>query len=159
MWRLSFILSLVAITIALADDAVTPTGSSSTEQRLAFAKVAAESYHFRLGKRSTSDVKLSPDPLLRWNNKVVREDDGFLFLWTDGDKGRPVAAAQLFLVDTVWHHEFQSVYVDRFQAQSDLNFDRDWTWQPAGPGVEFVSANDVEPPGASAAVRPMALGF
>lgn len=151
MWRFPFVSLLVAS--ALAEDAPTKTRSSTPEQRLAFAKSAAEAYHFRLGKNQSSVARLSPEPLLRWNNKVVREDDGFLFLWTEGDKGRPVAAAQLFLVDAVWHHEFQSVCRDRFQAQSDLNLDRDWTWQPAGPGIEFVDANDLESPAASPAMR------
>ena len=82
---------------------------SSPEQRLAFAKQAAEEYRFRVAERDKPEVKLHPKPLLRWNNQVIREDDGLLFLWTEGELGRPVASAQFFVVDTVWHHEFQSL--------------------------------------------------
>lgn len=153
MWSLSFILLLVASAIAFADDPLVQSRSSSAEQRLAFAKIAAESYHFRLGDAQASPVKLSPDPLLRWNNKVVREDDGFLFIWTEGEKGRPIAAAQFFVVDTVWHHEFQSLTANRFQARCDLRKDHNWTWQPTSAGIDFTDANDVDASGNSPAVR------
>lgn len=153
MGSLSFSLLLVASAMTQADEPVSGNRASAPEQRLAFAKAAAETYHFRMGSGKSVEVKLLPEPLLRWNNKVIREDDGFLFIWTEGDKGRPVAGAQFFLVDTIWHHEFQSLSVHRFQAQSDLRGDRNWVWHPSGAGVEFVTASDMDVPGNSPAMR------
>src|SRR5258708_3502072 len=90
---------------------------SSAEQRLAFAGQSAGAYRFRIKGQDKLEIKLHPEPLLRWNNKVIREDDGLLFIWTEGDKGRPLATAQFFVVETNWHHEFQSLSVNGFDAQ------------------------------------------
>jgi hypothetical protein len=136
---------------------------SSPEQRLAFARRAAGEYRFRLPgrRRSPDDVKsagrdtpavqLYPEALLRWNNQVVREDDGMLFLWTDGEKGRPVATAQFFLVESVWHHEFQSLSQEGFVARFEGDVGRGW--EPDRPGLEFVAADQVDAPAASPAQR------
>ena len=148
---LPFSLLLIVCAITFADDPVTEPRSSSPEQRLVFAKAAAESYQFRVGNSRGAEAKLVASPLLRWNNKVVREDDGFLFLWTEEDKGRPLAGAQFFVVDKVWHHEFQSLSTKRFDARS--NNDRDWTWQPKTAGLDFVEASDIDLPADSPALR------
>jgi hypothetical protein len=123
---------LSLVLLAGPDDAAEVHLRSSPEQRLLFAKQAAGGYRFRLPQALSNKVTLQPDPILRWNNHVVREDDGMLFLWTDGPHGRPVAAAQFFLVDTVWHHEFQSVIDEPIEA-SDLA--DDWKWGPTRDGV------------------------
>jgi hypothetical protein len=126
---------------------------SSPEQRLAFARQSAEAYRFRIKDHDKLEVKLHPEPLLRWNNKVIREDDGLLFIWTEGDKGRPLATAQFFVVDTNWHHEFQSLSVNGFDAQFQGEGGANWAWRPNRPGLEYVLATDVNPPAASANLR------
>lgn len=123
---------------------------SSAEQRLVFAKRCATAYQFKPDRRGESEVILHSDPLLRWTNQIVREDDGMLFLWTEGEKGPPVAAAQFFLVEDRWHHEFQSLCVKSFTAQFVAD---GWQWQPNRPGIEFVRARDSDPPAASPAQR------
>jgi hypothetical protein len=112
---------------------------SSSERRLLFAKQAADRYRFRLTEPASSKVILQTQPLLRWDNKVVREDDGMLFLWTVGNKGKPVAAAQFFLVDANWHHEFQSMMAASFEARDSRG---DWSWGPTQMGVRWQSADD-----------------
>src|SRR5579872_72694 len=119
---------------------------SLPEQRLAFARRAAEAYRFRVNDQDIPEVKLHHKPLLRWNNQVVREDDGLLFVWTEGNNGRPVATAQFFLVDTVWHHEFQSLSVSGFDARFEGEGGAGWAWRPNGPGLEFVRPTDVDRP-------------
>lgn len=123
--------------------------ASSADQRLAFAKQAAENYRFRLpagGKK----VQLQSRPLLRWNNQAVREDDAVLFLWTEVNKGRPVAAAQFFLVDRQWHHEFQSLTTGSFDADELRD---SWTWTPRQAGFRWQKADQAATPGDSAAQR------
>jgi hypothetical protein len=122
---------------------------SSSEQRQRFAQEAAAAYRFRLTpglNGATRLVALEREPLLRWNNQVVREDDGMLFLWTAGNKGRPVAAAQFFLVERQWHHEFQSIADGPFEARNG-----EWVWKPSKAGLEWKSAGKLA--GDSAAQR------
>ncbi len=126
---------------------------STPEQRLAFAKQAAGAYRFRVSQRDTPPVTLHPEPLLRWNNQVVREDDGMLFLWTEGEKGRPLATAQFFVVETDWHHEFQSLSLSPFEARFEQRPVDNWNWRPDGPGLEFVRADHVDAPADSAGGR------
>lgn len=123
--------------------------ASSADQRLAFAKQAAGDYRFQMpagGKK----VQLHSRPLLRWNNRVVREDDAVLFLWTDENKGPPVAAAQFFLVDRQWHHEFQSLTADSFDADEPSGR---WNWTPRQAGVRWQKADQAAAPGDSAVQR------
>jgi hypothetical protein len=126
---------------------------SSPEQRLAFAVKAAGVYQLHVPVRDKSAVTLNAQPLLRWNNLVVREDDGMLFLWTEGEKGRPIAGAQFFLQGPDWHHEFQSLCPDRFEARLQRGQLADWIWQPARGGVEFVAAERIDASADSAGQR------
>jgi hypothetical protein len=103
-----------------------------------------------LPEAASRKVTLRAEPLLRWDNKVIREDDGMLFLWTEGDKGRPVAAAQFFLVDTTWHHEFQSLIDEPVQARDS---DDDWNWGPTKPGIRWQNADNMPAVSDSAAQR------
>jgi hypothetical protein len=138
-----------ALTAAAQDNAL----KSSPEQRLIFARKAALEYRFRVGERGRPEVTLQPDPLLRWINKVIREDDGMLFLWTEGNKGRPVATAQFFLVQNQWHHEFQLLSADGFLAHSEGEEARGWSWEPSRAGLTFVRADGIGPPADSANAR------
>jgi hypothetical protein len=120
---------------------------SLPEQRLAFARRSAERYRFAADSRKAA---LHPQPLLRWDNQVVREDDGMLFLWTQKN-GRPLVAAQFFLQGDVWHHEFQSLSVSGFAAKCDGA--KEWSWQPERAGVKLSTPPDAEPPAGTAAAR------
>jgi hypothetical protein len=142
--------SLVGVFTAAAQE---NAPKSSPEQRLIFARKAALEYRLRVGERGEPKVTLQPEPLLRWTNNVVREDDGMLFLWTEGKKGRPIAAAQFFLVEAQWNHEFQSLSPDRFVARSEGERSQDWTWEPSRPGLTFVRADRIGPPAETAAAR------
>jgi hypothetical protein len=119
---------------------------SSPEQRLEFARQAAAMYRLRVSRPHAPEVKLQPKPLLRWTNQVIREDDGLLFLWTEGDKGRPVAAAQFFLVENQWNHEFQSLSPNGFEAQANGPDAVSWDWAPKTAGMTFVLADNIDLP-------------
>jgi len=127
----------------------TPAPSSS-EQRLAFAQQSARQYRFVAEPLKTSSSRLHPQPLLRWDNQVVREDDGLLFLWTEKN-GRPLVAAQFFLQGDMWHHEFQSLAGSGFEARCDGV--KDWTWHPEGAGLQLAAAAETDPPARTAAAR------
>jgi hypothetical protein len=122
------LIGVVAGAVEFAEDAA----KSTPEQRLAFAKQAAAAYRFRVEGRGRPAVRLLPEPLLRWNNHVVREDDGMLFLWTEGDTGRPLATAQFFVVGDDWHHEFQSLSLSPFEARFEQPPADNWSWRPTG---------------------------
>jgi len=128
---------VVALLVLLAEPSPARDGPrSSSEQRQRFAQNAAAAYRFQLAGQPARKVVLENEPLLRWNNQVVREDDGLLFLWSEGSKGRPVVAAQFFLVDRIWNHEFQSIADEPFEARNG-----DWTWKPAQRGVSWKTAD------------------
>lgn len=152
-WIRSLVLLLPAFSPIPAQEDQSEPARSTAEQRLAFAQEAARAYRFQLDRRDKTQVVLHPEPLLRWNNQVVREDDGMLFLWTRGEKGRPVASAQFFLVGTDWNHEFQSLSTTSFEARFDGTPGGDWSWQPEAAGLEFVRDEKAGPPAASAGQR------
>jgi hypothetical protein len=147
------LVAFLSVSGALTAAAQDSSPKSSPEQRLIFGTKAALEYRFVVGDRGRHDVTLHAEPLLRWINKVVREDDGMLFLWTEGNKGRPVATAQFFLQQTQWHHEFQSLSADRFIARSEGEQARGWTWEPSRAGLTFVLADRIGPPAESANAR------
>ncbi len=154
MFALRFTLvALLSVWGALASAAQDTARKSSPEQRLIFARTAALEYRFRALGQGKPEVTLQAEPLLRWVNRVIREDDGMLFLWTEGKKGRPVAAAQFFLQETQWHHEFQSLSADGFLARLEGGDARGWTWEPSRAGLTFVRADRIGSPADSASAR------
>jgi hypothetical protein len=123
------------------------SAASTPEQRLVFATQSARQYKFAA---SANRIVLHSKPLLRWDNRVVREDDGLLFLWTEEQTGRPIAAAQFFLQGPDWHHEFQSLSEKGFDVS--WSADRKWSWQPDQPGIRFT-AIAADAPGKTPAAR------
>jgi hypothetical protein len=71
----------------------------------------------------------------------------------DRKQGRPVAAAQFFLVQDQWNHEFQSLCPDHFIAHLEGDATSSWTWEPARAGLTFVRDDRVGPPADSANAR------
>ena len=125
---------------------------STPEQRLIFARQTAADYRFQLADER-AEARLHPEPLLRWNNQVIREDDGMLFLWTKGENGQPVATAQFFLQSPDWHHEFQSLSPGGFDARFVGEGGRGWSWRPNRPGVRFTTAEEIDRPADTASQR------
>jgi hypothetical protein len=148
MRRNSLILStcLVVRGAALAHADDVGAAKELADRRLAYATGCADQYEFQAP--AGGDVRRLSGPLLRWSNEVVREEDAVLFLWVRDQ--RPLAAAQFFLQDGAWHHEFQSLCDRAFEARC-----RDggsWSWTPQRPGIEFAAAE-----GAPAASKPLRL--
>ncbi len=140
---LSTCLVVQGAALAPADDA--GVAKELADRRLAYATSCAEQYEFQAP--AGGEIRRLPGPLLRWSNEVVREEDAVLFLWVRGE--RPLAAAQFFLQDAVWHHEFQSLCEQSFEAR--CRDGGNWSWTPQRPGIEFTPADGA--PAASRAFR------
>jgi hypothetical protein len=129
-------LALVAMLCAAG-----PTDDPEAAARLEFMKKSAAVYTIALDDKKKTELKLVPDPALRWNNPVSNVPDGVLFLWL-GQDGRPELAAQVFIAagtKDLWLHEFQSL------ALSPLKITRggkESRWRPGKPGVEFHPVPD-----------------
>jgi hypothetical protein len=63
-----------------------------------------------------------------------------------------LATAQFFVVQTHWHHEFQSLSSSGFDARYERR-DGNWTWHPNRAGLDFFAAEGVAVPGSSAGQR------
>jgi hypothetical protein len=61
-------------------------------------------------------------------------------------------AAQFFVVDSDWNHEFQSLSQDGFDARIAGDADG-WSWRPNRPGVELARADGIDPPAESVTQR------
>ena len=119
--------------------------------RLRLMKESFQVYHFSAKDEHQTELKVNPEPLLRWTNPVSGLKDGALFLWKDAD-GRPAAGAQVFLTaDNLWLHEFQSLYERPFQATQNGAP----VWSPSRAGVSFSRLPEAPSP-ANTPVRRLA---
>jgi hypothetical protein len=152
MFKLSSIAMLpagLALTVQLCaeEGQQAEAGARDARARLAFMQASADEYRFRFPGSENRQITRLADPILRWDNQVVREDDAGLFLWVDG--ARPVCGAQLFLQGDAWHHEFQSLSADPFQVSWRQDA---WTWSCKKPGLSLAAA-DLDPPADKPAQR------
>lgn len=122
--------------------------AARAKARLAFMKKSAADYRFEMRGARDNHVALSAEPILRWNNEVVKEEDAALFLWHNGK--RPVCAAQFFLQHGLWHHEFQSLTDQPFEVK--WAGPTVWHWTATRPGVRFAPA-DLDLPAEKAPAR------
>jgi hypothetical protein len=119
--------------------------------RLQYMKESAAVYDIHLGADRKTQLKLLPDPVLRWNNPVSGVPDGTLFVWV-GPDGRPELAAQVFIAagsKDLWLHEFQSLSLDTFSVLRDGTA----RWQPRRPGMEMKTIENAPPPSETAVQR------
>jgi hypothetical protein len=131
------------------EDAVEDKAAAA--ERLDFMKKSTAVYRVTRETGKKDELKLQPEPALRWNNPVSSVPDGTLFLWVGAD-GRPELAAQVFIAagtKDLWLHEFQSLSVDTFDVVRDGRSQ----WHPRKPGVELKSLSDAPPPAESPAGR------
>jgi hypothetical protein len=145
---LSFACLLAVSSSNLAADKSTPP------QRLAFARRAAERYRFDadgLGPGVILSIRIpSSAGTTRSRTKMTR---AFLFVWSEGPAGPPVAAAQFFLQPPHWwQHEFQSMSSFPFRVKVD-EANSAWEWQPDRAGITFETVENVEGANASAVLR------
>ena len=112
--------------------------------RLQYMKQSAAVYEIRLGNEKKAQLKLLPEPVLRWNNPVSGVPDGSLVLWV-GPDNRPELAAQVFIAagtKDLWLHEFQSLSLDSLTVLRDGAAQ----WQPRKPGIKLTMIEDAPPP-------------
>lgn len=140
---------LIASSIASLGFAREKSASDESAQRLKFMKESVQVYQFTTGPNDDEELKLQPDPALRWNNPVTGLKDGTLFFWTSSD-GRPYAAAQAFQIESgIWLHEFQSLTTASFQAARAGTT----IWAPTKPGIEWNPVPGAATPAKSPAQR------
>lgn len=124
-----------------------PTGPSDDRaSRLEYMRRLCDQYTIRVGE-AREPAKLH-DPLLRWNDPVIRVLDGITVIWTRN--GRPVAAADVWVrKEGETHHVFQSL------AEQPLVGERlgERVWYPAKAGLRSEPIPDAPPPSDSAAKR------
>lgn len=150
--RFPLLLLLMTLAISRVPLAVAQDGATKEKmlaQRLDFMKAQAGEYRFAAADSDRRELRMVPEPLLRWTNDVSGLQDGTLFLWTE-KSGRPAAAAQVFLTaDNIWLHEFQSLYEGPFTAQRD---DKP-VWEPSRAGLSFKKLEGAPAPGSTAVKR------
>ena len=151
----TFVLAVLMMT--LAGQTQTPAPSQPDDEkeasaaRLKYMKQSATVYDIRLGNDRKTQLKLLPEPVLRWNNPVSGVSDGLLVVWV-GPNDRPEFAAQVFIAagtKDLWLHEFQSLSLDSFTVSRDGAAQ----WQPRKPGVEMKIIDDAPPPAETPAQR------
>jgi hypothetical protein len=126
-----------------------PDEQDLASKRLEFMKTSAQVYTFSTGTNDIEELKLQPEPLLRWTNPVSGLKDGTLFFWTTAE-GRPYAAAQVFQIESgVWLHEFQSLTTSSFRVIRDGRT----IWAPTKPGIEWKPVPNAPAPAKNAAQR------
>lgn len=103
----------------------------------------------RLGGPKGTRLERTPEPLLRFDNKVGIVVDGVVFGWTD--RGRPQAFAQVFLITNgMVLHEFQSMSTSPMWLADNGKVQ----WQPGKAGIVWQEIPDAPAP---AATRPARL--
>ena len=78
---------------------------------------------------------------------MAEEEDAGLFLWNP--RGKPEAAAALFVRKDIWMHEFQSLSESSFTVEWDGRL----VWSPSKPGLRFQAVRAAQPPGKTVAQR------
>jgi hypothetical protein len=147
---LAALLLIVGFAAAQEDKPPSIAEKDQIEAALKLTREAAGKYKFTIGEAEESDIKLLPEPVLRWSNPNVGEIHGNVFLWTRNT--RPVVVGSLFKwfsPHTHTSHEFQSLSEDTFLA----SYDGKDAWAAKAPGVKFVALERVEVPADSAPRR------
>ncbi|WP_149499249.1 hypothetical protein [Roseiconus lacunae] len=126
-----------------------PSMNESAARRLKYMQESGQSY--RVSDADGKPIRFVSSPALRWTNPVSGVNDGGLFFWEDAN-GRPVAAAQIFLIpktERKWLHEFQSL------ADQPMTFKHQGriVWSPKQAGVEFKSVDGIDAPRSSPGAR------
>jgi hypothetical protein len=120
-------------------------------ERLKELKSAAESYVIERQSDPTVRLKLTPEPVLRWNNPLRVAYDGAVFVWVAD--GRPEVVASFYRNVQrgmpMEHHEFQSISESSLTAQRDGRT----KWTPRSPGVQLKPIPGAPTPADSAAAR------
>jgi hypothetical protein len=142
--------SAVELTLA----ASVPGTNDETERASQFLKLshaAAATYELQRADERGSQLKLRPEPVLRWSNPVRGEIYGGVYLWSQD--GRPEIAASIFK----WYspfthmtHEFQSLSLGGIRARRGGAI----VWETTHPGVELQPVPEAPP---AAAARPARL--
>src|SRR5581483_3887311 len=124
MWRMSFVVVLISITTASAEE------PAAIEK----FKEAAQKYDIRLEDVGRSKLMLLPKPLQHWDNPARTSEDGAVFIWLKD--GRPEVIGSIFtykITNVRTKHEFQSLAAVPLVAR----FDDRVVWKPRTAGVTF----------------------
>jgi hypothetical protein len=149
LWRLLLRTPVAAAMVTLAASSLRAEESAAgMGDRLDFMKTSVATY---VVMADGQEIKLNPEPLLRWDNPVSKVPDGTLFLWQDA-KSRPKAIVQVFIAANtkdLWLHEFQSLSTSKFEMfRNDSP-----VWTPDRGGVDWKPLPDAPSPGGTRIAR------
>jgi hypothetical protein len=132
---------------ALSHGAVPATAQEAKDWQ-PMLRDSVEKIELRLGGARGAPLERTPEPLLRFDNKVGVVVDGVVFGWTD--RGRPQAFAQVFLMTNgMVLHEFQSMSTSPMWLADAGKVQ----WQPGKPGIVWQAIADAPAPASSRAAR------
>lgn len=147
--RLLVLCACAAVAIS-APPSVPADEQDGKADRLELMRSAAEAYQIVLATDDgPEELKLRPEPLLRWTNPIRRTTDGTVFLWTHNE--RPAAVLCMYPHLGALDHEFQSLAEAPLTARFEGSDSPDW--MPREPGVTFRPLPEPPPPAASSAAR------
>jgi hypothetical protein len=126
-------LLLLLVGPAQPPDKPAPDTKAEAEESGAFAKKRAAEYALRGGKDG-KELKLEPEPVLRWTNHLGRRFYGDVYVWTLD--GRPEVIASLnsvYAAQVTTETELRSLS----EGRPVLSHNGKVAWEPAEPGVTF----------------------
>ncbi len=108
----------------------------------------ASAYEMVVGGKQVPREK---QPLMQWNNPIRKQEQGSLFVWTDG--GRPAAIGSIFSYQydgqIFCRHEMLSLADQRLVAQLNGNV----VWAPNRSDLKWTAITDIPAPSNSARRR------
>lgn len=137
------VLSLFVAAVVSADDQ-----TSVAEQRVDWLREKIAALRVVPARESSDACKLRDEPIIKWSNPVSGAE-GAVFVWTTD--GRPIALAKCHLNPRNSYHveTFISITDDRLQMTESGQT----SWEPAEPGVKFITLEELGQPAATEALR------
>lgn len=129
---------ITCILLACANQA-DPTGGANevvNSERLAKVRNAAHAYRLK----GEQDLKLQPEPLLRFDDPVTKVSQGAVYMWADGQNRPAVMASIYFQGDGARIDEFLSLFAKGATAELQGQV----VWQPQTANVELTPVTDTE---------------
>lgn len=148
--RLNRLASIVVsvLSLLIADVASMDEKTSVGEQRVDWLREKVAALRVVPARESRDVCKLRDEPIIKWSNPVSGAE-GAVFVWTSD--GRPIALAKVHLNSRNSYHveTLISITDDRLRMTEAGQT----SWEPAEPGVKFVTLEDLGQPAATEALR------
>lgn len=149
-------LSLLAAPADAAPASANPSADKPDREKARKEMVAkmahevVEGYEVTLGKENPAKLDLQKEPILRWSNPAAGSIYGDVYVWTS--QGRPEVLASIYR----WYHPYRSQTAEIHSLSTGtvtLSSRNGKKWQPAKPGIAFLTASDAPVPSETAPQR------